>query len=101
MPDADLATFALDEAWMLHPRVAVRPERFGALLYSFDTRRLSFLKQPKLRAVVELLDASPTAREACAGAGVSAAELPSYAAALATLADTAMIRRREVPPEES
>jgi putative mycofactocin binding protein MftB len=99
--DTEVAPFALDEAWMLHPRVAVRPERFGALLYSFDTRRLSFLKQPKLRAVVELLDTSPTARAACAGAGVSDTELPSYAAALATLAETAMISRRDSRPEES
>ena len=98
MPDTDVAGFALDEAWMLHPRVAVRPERFGALLYSFDTRRLSFLKQPKLRAVVESLDTCATARAACAGAGVSDTELPSYAAALATLADTAMICRRDVRP---
>ena len=34
----------LDRAWRLAPQVSVRPERFGALLYDFDTRRLSFLK---------------------------------------------------------
>lgn len=101
MPETEIAPFCLDEAWMLHPRVAVRPERFGALLYSFDTRRLSFLKQPLLRAVVESLDTAPTARAACAGAGVSEAELPAYAAALATLADTAMICRREGRTQES
>ena len=36
----------LDAAWQLHPQVSVRPERFGALLYHFGTRRLSFLKSP-------------------------------------------------------
>lgn len=81
----------------MHPRVAIRPERFGALLYHYDTRRLSFLKQPLLLAVVEGLDAAVSAREACGDVGVSEADLPSYAAALATLAATAMIQRREDP----
>ena len=36
--------FDLDRAWGLDDRVAVRPEPFGALLYHFGTRRLSFLK---------------------------------------------------------
>lgn len=92
MTDTGVAAFGLDAPWMLHPRVAVRPERFGALLYHYDTRRLSFLKEPLLLAVVERLADAPSAREACRAAGVCDAELPSYAAALATLADTAMIR---------
>lgn len=95
MPDTEVATFALDAPWGLHPRVAIRPERFGALLYHYDTRRLSFLKEPLLLAVVERLDAAPSAREACTGAGVSEAALASYAAALATLAATAMIQPRK------
>jgi putative mycofactocin binding protein MftB len=33
----------LDRAWALAPQVSVRPEQFGALLYHFGTRRLSFL----------------------------------------------------------
>ncbi|MGQ0844925.1 MAG: mycofactocin biosynthesis chaperone MftB [Sporichthyaceae bacterium] len=87
--------FDPEAPWALHPRVAIRPERFGALLYHYDTRRLSFLKEPLLLAVVEGLGAAASAREACVAAGVSEQDLPSYAAALATLADTAMIRRRE------
>ncbi|MGQ0465143.1 MAG: mycofactocin biosynthesis chaperone MftB [Sporichthyaceae bacterium] len=85
-------TFGLDDPWALHPRVAIRPERFGALLYHYDTRRLSFLKEPLLLAVVEGLAVASSAREACRTAGVSELDLPSYAAALATLADTAMIQ---------
>ena len=84
--------FDLDLAWRLHPQVSVRPERFGALLYHFGTRRLSFLKSPKLLAVVRSLADQPSAREACLAAGVGPAELPSYAAALATLAASSMIR---------
>jgi putative mycofactocin binding protein MftB len=83
--------FSLDSPWQLHPQVSVRPERFGALLYHFGTRRLSFLKSPALLAVVRALGDAPTARQACAAAGVSEADLPAYAAALATLAGSRMI----------
>src|SRR4029077_5500984 len=39
--NSPVADFDLDAAWRLHPQVSVRPERFGALLYHFGTRRLS------------------------------------------------------------
>jgi putative mycofactocin binding protein MftB len=80
----------------LDDRVSIRPERFGALLYHFGTRRLSFLKSPVLLAVVRGLADQPSARAACANAGVPAAELPRYRAALAALATSQMIRRRSV-----
>ena len=85
------AGFDLDRPWQLHPQVSVRPERFGALLYHFGTRRLSFLKSPALLTVVSSLAEAPSAREACRLAGVSDAELPAYAAALATLASSQTI----------
>jgi putative mycofactocin binding protein MftB len=68
------------------PQVSIRPERFGALVYHFGTRRLSFLKHPTLLAVVEGLADAPSARAACAAAGVADDELPRFRAALATLA---------------
>ncbi|MGH8862578.1 MAG: mycofactocin biosynthesis chaperone MftB [Jatrophihabitantaceae bacterium] len=86
--------FDLDGAWALSPQVSIRPERFGALLYHFGTRRLSFLKSPTLLAVVQGLAAHPTARAACLSAGVGAGELPRYGAALATLAASSMIAQR-------
>ena len=86
--------FSLDRPWQLHAQVSVRPERFGALLYHFGTRRLSFLKSPALLTVVSSLGDAPTAREACRSAGVTEAELPAYAAALATLAGSQMICAR-------
>jgi mycofactocin biosynthesis protein MftB len=89
------AGFDLDRPWQLHAQVSVRPERFGALLYHFGTRRLSFLKSPELLTVVNALGEAPTAREACRQAGISDAELPAYAAALATLASSQMICARE------
>jgi putative mycofactocin binding protein MftB len=75
--------------------VRVRPERFGALLYHFGTRQLSFLKSPALLTVIRSLAAQPTARAACAAAGVPAGEVPRYERALAALAASGMICRRE------
>jgi mycofactocin biosynthesis protein MftB len=86
--------FDLDSPWRLHPQVSIRPERFGALLYHFGTRRLSFLKSPALLSVVTGLSAAASAREACARAGVAERELPSLRAALATLAASNMITER-------
>jgi putative mycofactocin binding protein MftB len=88
--------FDLDGGWRLDRQVAVRPERFGALLYHFGTRRLSFLKNPTLLTVVRALTEQPTARAACLVAGVEPAELPRYRAALAALAASRMIEPRSV-----
>ena len=89
MPGIDL-----DRAWDLHPQVSVRPEPFGALLYHFGTRKLSFLKDRRLLAVVQGLRDAPTARDACAAAGVPGADLDRYGAALAVLHDSAMLVER-------
>ncbi len=88
--------FDLDAAWELHPQVSVRPERFGALLYHFGTRRLTFLKSPALLTVVSSLASQPSARAACAAAGLTNAELPAYSRALGTLAAGRMICARTV-----
>jgi putative mycofactocin binding protein MftB len=76
--------------------VSIRPERFGALLYHFGNRRLTFLKNPTLLAVVQALDVQPTARHACAAAGVPEAQVPTYQSALATLASSQIICERNV-----
>jgi putative mycofactocin binding protein MftB len=76
----------LDAPWRVSPQVSIRPERFGALVYHFGTRKLSFLKHPTLLAVVEGLAHAATARDACTAAGVTEADLPRYQTALATLA---------------
>jgi putative mycofactocin binding protein MftB len=87
-------TAVLDRAWELSPKVSVRPEPFGALLYHFGTRRLSFLKDRRLLEVVQRLGESSDARAACVAAGLGADDLPVYARALTTLATTDMIRER-------
>ena len=87
----------LDRAWELDPQVSVRPESFGALLYHFGTRRLSFLKDATVLAVVRSLGEHPTARSACLAAGVADSALPAYERALAALARSKMITRLAGP----
>jgi mycofactocin biosynthesis protein MftB len=76
------------------PAVAVRPEPFGALLYHFGTRRLSFLKTPELVAVVQGLEHHPDVHAAVAAAGVAEAQRPAYLRALAGLAANGTIEER-------
>jgi putative mycofactocin binding protein MftB len=84
-------TFNLDRRWRLDDLAAIRHEPFGAVLYHFGTRKLSFLKSPTLLRVLENLAAHPTARAACAAVGVTESELSVYGRALATLASSNMI----------
>ena len=93
MPTA-IGVDLLDRAYDLHPQVSVRPESFGALLYHFGTRRLSFLKDRRLLDVVQGLRSAACVREACAAAGVTPAQLPAYERALAQLVDTDMLQER-------
>lgn len=84
----------LDRGWDLHPQVSVRPEPFGALLYHFGTRRLSFLKDPTLLAVVRSLSDAPTARAACESVGLLEADVPRYQRALGALVRSDMVIER-------
>ena len=77
--------------WALHPQVAVRPEPFGALLYHFGTRKLSFLKNRTILAVVESLDAHPDIGSALDAAGVGAEDQAPYLHALGVLAESNML----------
>ncbi|MFE2734911.1 mycofactocin biosynthesis chaperone MftB [Streptomyces sp. NPDC055144] len=86
--------FDLDRAWDLHPQVSVRPEPFGALLYHFGTRKLTFLKDPRLLATIQALATVPTARAACSAAEVTDGELPRFGRALADLVRSSMVVER-------
>ncbi|WP_081238350.1 mycofactocin biosynthesis chaperone MftB [Streptomyces viridosporus] len=88
----------LDRAWDLHPQVSVRPEPFGALLYHFGTRKLTFLKDRRLLAVVQALATAPTARAACSAAGVDDEDMPRYGQALAALTRSSMVVERNRIP---
>ncbi|TQF68750.1 mycofactocin biosynthesis chaperone MftB [Rhodococcus spelaei] len=81
----------LDTGWKLHPQVALRPEPFGALLYHFGTRKLSFLKNVTIVGIVKSLGEHPDARTAIRAAGIPDAQIETYARALSTLAESTMI----------
>jgi putative mycofactocin binding protein MftB len=84
----------LDQAWMLSPSVALRREPFGALAYHFGNRKLTFLKNPELVAVVQGLACHRDVRSALSAAGVPTAQFDAYVGALAGLASADMIRPR-------
>lgn len=96
MPAGASAGSGFDPAlsWRLHPQVSVRPEPFGALLYHFGTRKLSFLKNRVILVVVESLSEHPDANAALAAAGVEPASRAPYLRALGVLADSRMLVRR-------
>jgi len=79
--------------WALHPQVALRPEGFGALAYHYGNRRLVFLKSPTLVELVASLDRFDSA-DAALGAMIEPAQQRRYAAALARLAASEVIRAR-------
>ncbi|GGF97058.1 mycofactocin system protein MftB [Rhodococcoides trifolii] len=81
----------IDLGWQLNPKVALRPEPFGALLYHFGTRKLSFLKNTTIVAIVQSLPDHPNARSAILAAGVAEPALAKYADALGVLASSTMI----------
>jgi mycofactocin biosynthesis protein MftB len=76
------------------PSVALRPEPFGALLYHFGTRRLSFLKTPQLVDVVRGLEHHPDVHAAIEAAGVAEPQRAAYLRALAGLAANGTIEVR-------
>lgn len=85
-----------DRGWRLHPQVAVRPEPFGALLYHFGTRKLSFLKNRTILAVVQSLADHPDVRLALRAAGVDDCAQGPYLHALGVLVESRML----VPQED-
>ena len=85
----------LSLTWRLHPQVAVRPEPFGALLYHFGTRKLSFLKNRTIVAVVESLPDHPDVTSALDAAGIGPGQQAPYLHALGVLAESNMLIPRE------
>nr|WP_232542344.1 mycofactocin biosynthesis chaperone MftB [Nocardia bovistercoris] len=74
--------------------VSLRPEPFGALVYDYTTRRLSFLKTPLLVTVVRELEHHPDAITALTAAEVPAADHDRYLRALTGLCESGTIHRR-------
>jgi putative mycofactocin binding protein MftB len=94
------APFDPELPWRRARSVALRPEPFGALAYSFRNRKLSFLKSPQLVAVVESLAQHPSATATLAACGIGEPQRPAYVQALGDLARSQMIEVRTVLQEE-
>ncbi len=90
---SDKPRFVFDPArgWRLHPQVSVRPEPFGALLYHFGTRKLSFLKDRTILTIVQSLAEHTDAVSACRAAGVHVGGERPYLHALEVLAASHML----------
>lgn len=71
--------------YALHPRVALRPEPFGALAYHYGNRRLTFLKSADLVELVRDLPRHATVAEALEARDVDQERRAAYLRALATL----------------
>jgi putative mycofactocin binding protein MftB len=91
------APFDAGLPWQRAPSVALRPEPFGALVYHFGNRKLSFLKSKMLVSVVEALADHPSAESTLTACGVTEKQRPAYVQALADLARSRMIEPRETP----
>ena len=95
MPAVEVPPAALvDRALELAPRVAVRPEPFGALAYHYDTRRLVFLKDRDLVRVVETLASQPTLGAAFDACQIAERRRPAFGRAIAGLIESEMVRER-------
>lgn len=88
--------FDPERPWRLDPRVALRPETFGALAYHYGTRRLAFLKSARLVLVVKALADHDTARLALDAHTTDPAQRARYVDALAHLASLGIIS--PIPP---
>lgn len=82
----------LDSSCMLDPRVALRPEPFGALAYHYGNRRLVFLRHPDIVRVVEGLGEGTPVRVALQDQQVDESRWPSFVSALSSLADSGILR---------
>ena len=108
-PAAGQVTIPADERpfdpalpWRKSRSVALRPEPFGALVYHFGNRKLSFLKSQPLVAVVKALEEHPDVPTTLRACDVPEAQHPAYVTALATLSRSQMIEARtSVPPTSS
>jgi putative mycofactocin binding protein MftB len=77
--------------WRLSPKVAIRPESFGALLYHFGNRKLSFLKAPSLVSLVQILDQHPSVSAALDASQIPPDQHSAHLSALGSLARSDII----------
>ncbi len=91
----------LDRRLALHPRVALRPEPFGALAYHYDTRRLVFLKHPDVVRVVRALGDHDTPADALRACQIDEHRWPSFESALASLYESELLHEPDRHPADA
>jgi putative mycofactocin binding protein MftB len=85
-------------AYALHPQVGLRDEQFGALAYHYGNRRLTFLNDERLVAVVRAAADHDDIETALTVAEVPAEQRAAYRTALQRLADSEILVTREPTP---
>jgi len=93
MPDTIPSTI-LDSGLELNPRVALRPEPFGALAYNYGNRRLVFLKHPDVVRVAKGLAEHDSLRETLRACEIPVERWPSFATAFESLKSSEVVRER-------
>jgi putative mycofactocin binding protein MftB len=78
--------------YALHPQVGLRDEEFGALAYHYGNRRLTFLNDDKLVALVRTAHAYDDVDDALRAAGVPEQQWPAYRTALARLVEAEVLQ---------
>ena len=87
----------LDRRLALDPRVALRPEPFGALAYHYGNRRLIFLKHPDVVRVVRALGDHATVAEALRACHIDERRWPTFVEAIESLVRSELLCERAVP----
>ena len=77
--------------YALHPQVGLREERFGALAYHYGNRRLTFLNDDKLVAVVRTAGDYDDIAAALDAAGVPVHQHDAYIKALDRLREAEVL----------
>ncbi|MEM7323540.1 MAG: mycofactocin biosynthesis chaperone MftB [Actinomycetota bacterium] len=96
----DASAVDFERRWRLHPRVALRPEPFGALAYHYDNRRLNFLRSPDLVALVKQLEEHPTPRHGFDATDIDQRRWPAFRKALEALAVSDFLQPADDPQSQ-
>jgi putative mycofactocin binding protein MftB len=89
------AAFDPGHRYTLHPKVALRPEPFGALAYHYGNRKLVFLKSMRMVTLVRDIGAHPSVDVALDQLELTPRSRPKYLEALTSLAKSDMLVRVE------